>query len=134
VRLLLAFIALSTVCQARPTPVDISGVWVLDKNTDGISTTTASAGLAMSVEVEACEVSVIEVRSDSQGHYLARKRYVVALRLSIPQKGLERLILRDEITGATEEWSLMNGKLTITTRPGGGETFHPAERWGIGAE
>jgi hypothetical protein len=131
VRLVLALIALSTVCQARSMPVDISGVWVLDTNADGINGVQAGRRLAMSVEVEAGEVSVTLVWADSHWQHVVRRRYLVTLRLPVSQRRIERLILRNQITGASEEWSLTDGKLTIASRTGSREeqlVFHPAER------
>ena len=91
-------------------------MWVLEINQD---TTFTGLPVRQALHVESLEagaVSVTQISADSKGQSVEQRRYVIALHLSVPSKQLERLILRNQATGATEEWSVAGGKLRDPNR------------------
>jgi hypothetical protein len=124
---LTAFISLLMVCHAGSIP-GIAGVWVLDTRKSLLVAADASAKLVLFVEAQQSgELCVWRIRTDSRGQHLERVHYAVALHLSAPTKGTERISLRNETTAVSEEW-LLDEDGTLTVQIGFGLGSVPSEQ------
>jgi hypothetical protein len=115
-------------CQAGSAPPGITGVWVLDTHKSHFVSSDVPTKLALEVEAqESGELCVWRIRTDSRGQHLERVHYAVALHLSAPTKGTERISLRNETTAVSEEW-LLDEDGTLTVQIGFGLGSVPSEQ------